>query len=67
MHANAAQLFSDYVMSPEGQTLFESMGRTPAKVTSQSNSFRFTLIDPLTVLDESGKWEKVWNDLFVRR
>ena len=66
-HPNAAQLFSEYVMSTEGQKLFESMGRTPAKTTSQSNSFRFTLIEPVTVLDESAKWEKVWNDLFVRR
>ena len=66
-HANAAQLFSDYVMSPEGQQLFESMGRTPARTTSESNRFRFTLIDPVTVLDESAQWEKVWNNLFVRR
>ena len=66
-HPNAAQLFEEYVLSAEGQKLFESMGRTPAKVTSQSNSYRFTLIDPVTVLDESAKWEKVWNDLFVRR
>ncbi len=66
-HPNAAQLFEEYVVSPEGQQLFESMGRTPARVTSASNSFRFTLIDPVTVLDESAKWEKLWNDLFVRR
>ena len=66
-HPNAARLFSEYVMSAEGQKLFESMGRTPARTTSQSNSFRFTLIDPVTVLDESAKWEKVWNDLFVKR
>lgn len=66
-HPAAAQLFSEYVLSAEGQKLFEAMGRTPAKTTSQSNSYRFTLIDPVTVLDESAKWEKVWNDLFVRR
>jgi iron(III) transport system substrate-binding protein len=66
-HPNAAQLFEEYVVSREGQQLFESMGRTPARVTSASNSFRFTLIDPVTVLDESAKWEKLWNDLFVRR
>src|SRR5436190_10322088 len=66
-HPNAAQLFEEYVLSAEGQKLFESMGRTPPKVTSQSNSYRFTLIDPVTVLDESAKWDKVWNDLFVRR
>jgi iron(III) transport system substrate-binding protein len=66
-HPIAARLFEEYVLSAEGQTLFESMGRTPAKVTSQSNGYRFTLIDPVTVLDESAKWEKAWNDLFVRR
>ena len=59
-HPNAAQLFADYVLSPEGQTLFESMGRVPAstKVKSAFNNFPFILIDPVTVLDESAKWEK---------
>jgi iron(III) transport system substrate-binding protein len=66
-HPNAAHLFNEYVLSPEGQTLFASMGRTPAKVKSESNNFRFTLIDPVTVLDESARWEKVWTDLFIRR
>ncbi|HXD19795.1 MAG TPA: extracellular solute-binding protein [Vicinamibacterales bacterium] len=68
-HPNAAQLFSEYVMSPEGQKLFESMGRVPASpgVNSALNNFPFVLIDPVTVLDESAKWEKVWTELFVRR
>jgi iron(III) transport system substrate-binding protein len=66
-HPNAAQLFAEYVLSPEGQKLFESMGRVPAKTTSASNNFPFTLIDPVTVLDESARWEKVWSDLFLRR
>jgi iron(III) transport system substrate-binding protein len=66
-HPNAAQLFRDFVLSADGQKLFESMGRMPAKVTSQSNSFRFTLIDPATVLDESARWDGIWNDLFIRR
>jgi ABC-type Fe3+ transport system substrate-binding protein len=66
-HPNAAQLFRDFVLSADGQKLFESMGRTPAKVTSQSNSFRFTLIDPATVLDESARWDGIWNDLFIQR
>ena len=66
-HPNAAQLFRDFVLSGEGQKLFESMGRTPVKVTSQTNRFPFTLIDPATVLDESAKWEGIWNDLFIRR
>jgi hypothetical protein len=25
------------------------------------------VIDPVTVLDEAAKWDKQWNELFVRR
>ena len=68
-HPNAALLFADYVLSPEGQKLFESMGRVPAstKIKSEFNNFPFTVIDPVTVIDESAKWDKVWNDLFLKR
>ena len=67
-HPNAALLFVDYVLSPEGQRLFESMGRVPAstKVKSQLNNFPFTVVDPVVALDEKDKWEKVWTDLFLR-
>jgi iron(III) transport system substrate-binding protein len=68
-HPNAAALFSDYVLSPEGQQLFESLGRTPAstRVKSSLNNFPFIMIDPITVLDESMKWEGVWRGYFSRR
>ena len=67
-HPNAALLFVDYVLSPEGQRLFESMGRVPAstRVKSQLNNFPFTVVDPVVALDEKDKWEKVWTDLFLR-
>jgi iron(III) transport system substrate-binding protein len=68
-HPNAAALFAEFVLSPEGQKLFESMGRVPAstKIKSEFNNFPFVTIDPVTVLDEATKWEKQWNELFVRR
>jgi iron(III) transport system substrate-binding protein len=68
-HPNAALLFTDFVLSPEGQQLFLSMGRVPAsiRVKSPLNDFKYTLVDPATVLDESGKWEKTWNELFIKR
>ena len=68
-HPNAALLFADYVLSPEGQKLFESLGRVPAstRVRSALNNFPFTLIEPATVLDEAEKWEKVWNGFFLRK
>jgi iron(III) transport system substrate-binding protein len=68
-HPAAAVLFADFVLSPEGQKLYESMGRVPAstKVKSHLNNFPFTLIEPATVLEESAKWEKLWNELFLQR
>ena len=65
-HPHAALLFLDFVLSPEGQQLFESMGRVPAstRVKSAFNNFPFTVIDPATVLDEAAKWEKVWRGFF---
>lgn len=68
-HPHAALLFADFVLSPEGQKLFESLGRVPAstRVTSDLNNFPFTMIDPATVLDEREKWEKIWNDLFLAK
>jgi iron(III) transport system substrate-binding protein len=68
-HPNAALLFADYVLSPAGQRLFESLGRVPAstRIKSELNNFPFTMIDSATVLDEAVKWETVWNGLFLRR
>ena len=68
-HPNAALLFTDFVLSPEGQELFNSMGRVPSslKVKSNLNNFKYTMADPAIVLDESDKWEKIWNDLFMRK
>ncbi len=68
-HPHAALLFADFVLSPEGQKLFESLGRVPAstRVKSRLNDFPFLLIEPATVLDESEKWEKMWGELFLNK
>lgn len=68
-HPYAALLFADFVLSPEGQKLFESMGRTPAsrKVKSALNDFPFAMVNPAVVLDESARWEKAWNELFLQK
>jgi iron(III) transport system substrate-binding protein len=64
----AARTFVDFVLSPEGQQLLLSMGRVPAstKVRSHLNDFEYTVVDPVTVLDEQDKWNKIWEDLFIR-
>jgi iron(III) transport system substrate-binding protein len=68
-HPHAALLFVDYVLSPEGQALFESMGRVPAstKIKSALNNFPFTAVEPATVLEEAERWNREWDRLFLAR
>ncbi len=68
-HPNAALLFADFVLSLEGQELFSAMGRVPSslKVKSTLNRFPYTMVDPATVLDESEKWEALWDKLFLKK
>jgi iron(III) transport system substrate-binding protein len=68
-HPHAALLFVDFVLSPEGQELLNSMGRVPVstKVKTDLNRFPYTMVDPVTVLDEQEKWNKLWEDLFIRK
>jgi iron(III) transport system substrate-binding protein len=68
-HPHAALLFADFVLSPAGQTLLESLGRVPVstRVKSELNNFPYIVIDPATALDEKDKWEKLWNELFLKQ
>jgi iron(III) transport system substrate-binding protein len=68
-HPHAALLFADFMLSPEGQALLESMGRSPVskKVNSQFSSSKYAVIDPLRMPDEAEKWQKLWSDMFISR
>lgn len=68
-NAKAAAAFVDFVLSPEGQQLLESMGRVPVstKVRTHMNQFDYTLVDSATVLDEQDKWNKEWDRLFIQK
>ncbi|HEY4073116.1 MAG TPA: extracellular solute-binding protein [Herbaspirillum sp.] len=68
-HPHAALLFADFVLSPEGQKMFADMGRVPAspKVKTPLNNFPYVMTEAATVLDESAKWEKLWNQLFFTK
>ena len=67
-HPHAALLFVDFMLSLEGQELIRARNRVPASnaVDSPLNKFKYDMIDPVTVLDESEKWEKLWSDLFLK-
>jgi iron(III) transport system substrate-binding protein len=68
-HPQAAAAFVDFVLSPEGQELLNSMGRPPVstRVRTHMNKFEYTLIDPAVVLDEQDRWVKEWDRLFLQK
>jgi iron(III) transport system substrate-binding protein len=68
-HPYAALLFTDFILSPEGQELLNTMGRVPAstKVKSYLKNFPFTMMDSVTLLDEDKKWQTQWDSLFIKK
>jgi iron(III) transport system substrate-binding protein len=67
-HPHAAMLFTDFMLSKEGQTVLKARNRVPSSraVDSHLNDFPFQNIDPIITLDEDAKWSKLWSDLFLR-
>jgi iron(III) transport system substrate-binding protein len=65
---HAALLFIDFMLSLEGQTLLKERNRVPAStaVDTNLNKFPYEMIDPVIVLDEADKWEKIWSELFLK-
>lgn len=69
-HPAAALLYADFVLSADdGQRLYEAMGRPPVntKVKSSLTNFSMTFLDPVAVIDEAGKWDKLWEELFLKK
>jgi len=66
-HPHAALLFTEFVISKEGQELIRDRGRVPVSlaVDSPLNKYSYALVDPVIVLDEWDKWAKQWSDLFL--
>ena len=67
-HPHAGMLFTDFMLSKEGQTVLKARNRVPSSraVDSHLNDFPFQNIDPIITLDEDAKWSKLWSDLFLR-
>jgi len=67
-HPNGALLFTDFLLSREGQTILRSRNRVPASlaVNSHLNAFPFEMIDPAITLDEDEKWSALWSELFLK-
>ena len=67
-HPHAALLFADFVLSPEGMQLLNELGRVPASRTQKTllEASKYVMIDPIRSTDEAPRWEKLWNELFLR-
>lgn len=67
-HPHAAMLFVDFMLSREGQEIIKERNRVPSSkaVDTHLNDFPYQMIDPVIVLDESSKWEKLWSELFLK-
>lgn len=67
-HPHAALLFYEYMIS-EAQPLLAQLELMPVSAKSESSLKGRTLrfIDPARVLDESAKWEKLYEDIIVKR
>lgn len=64
---HAALLFTEFVLSREGQEILKSVNRVPASlaVDSPLNKFPHEVIDPALALDEGDRWDKLWSSLFL--
>jgi iron(III) transport system substrate-binding protein len=67
-HPNAALLFADFVLSPEGQQLLGDLGRVPSSRTQTTllDTHKYVMVDPIKSLAEAPKWEALWNELFLK-
>ncbi len=66
-HPYAALLFADFLLSREGQEIIRKRGRVPSStvIDSPLNKFKYQTIDPVIVLDEEKKWERLWSEIFL--
>jgi ABC-type Fe3+ transport system substrate-binding protein len=72
-HPNAAKLFEQYLISPEGQQLFRDRDyipvdpQVPPKVASlrpDGQSFRAIFFSPDQIMDSISKWSSVYQEIF---
>jgi iron(III) transport system substrate-binding protein len=67
-HPYAALAFCDFMLSREGQQILKQRNRVPASLSVETNlnKFPFHMIDPVVVLDENDKWERLWSEIMLQ-
>ncbi len=68
-HPNAALLFYEYLLGPDGQKAMTSIDYVPTntKVESPVKGLRIVTTDPVRSLDESDKWSKLFEDIVTKK
>jgi iron(III) transport system substrate-binding protein len=68
-HPNAALLFADFVLSPEGQKILNSLDRNPSSKRESTllTKFKYQMVDPIVWVEQAPRWEKIWQDLFLKK
>jgi iron(III) transport system substrate-binding protein len=68
-HPNAALLFYEYLLGPDGQNAMVSVDYVPTntKVASPLKGVKIIQTDPIRTLDESAKWSKLFEDTVLKQ
>jgi iron(III) transport system substrate-binding protein len=67
-HPNAALLFYEYLLGPDGQSAMVSVDYVPTntKVASPLKGLKIVQTDPIRTLDESPKWSKLFDEIVLK-
>jgi len=68
-HPNAALLFYEYLLGPEGQQAMVSIDYVPTntRVPSPLKGVKIIQTDPIRSLDESDKWKKLYEETVLKK
>src|SRR5436190_5517255 len=68
-HPNAALLFYEYLLGPEGQAAMVSIDYVPTntKVASPLKGVKIVQTDPIRTLDEAPKWSRLYEETVLRK
>lgn len=68
-HLNASILYYDFMISEDGQRILAQRDFVPAsrRVDTPLNKMPLTIVDPALMLDESGKWTRLYDEIIVRQ
>ena len=67
-HPNAALLFYEYLLGPDGQNAMASVDYVPTntKIASPLKGVRIVQTDPIRTLDETPRWSKLFDEVVLK-